>query len=89
MSPRILTKSARAPYYVDPYQIQSNLMDKLRGYVTYQPNGTIMLMSGEVLDVNVSVRVPDDVSDGLSFSIWSLDGLGIGSEGVLIVSDLG
>ena len=77
------------PYFVDPYQIQSNLADKLRDYVVYYPNGTLTLMAGEVLDVNVTVRVPDNVLDGLTFSTWALDGLGVGLEGVLIVSDLG
>jgi len=74
------------PYYVDPYMVQSNLADKLRDYVTYQPNGVLSVMAGEVLDVTVTVRVPDDVLDGLTFNTWALDGLGIASEGVLILS---
>jgi hypothetical protein len=75
------------PYYVDPYQIQSNLQDKLRDYITYEPSGVITLGDGESIDVVVTLRVPDG-GQGITFNRWGLDCLGMGVDGVLIVSDL-
>jgi DNA-binding transcriptional ArsR family regulator len=76
------------PYYVDQYQIQSNLMDKLRDYVLYEPSGVVTLRDGGSIDIVVTVRVPENLEYGLTLNRWGLDGLGIGAEGVLIISDL-
>lgn len=75
------------PYYVDPYQIQSNLQDKLRDYLVYEPSGVITLRDGESIDVVATLRVPDG-GQGITFKRYGLDCLGIGVDGVLIVSDL-
>jgi DNA-binding transcriptional ArsR family regulator len=75
------------PYYVDPYQIQWNLRDKLRDYIVYEPSGVITLRDGESIDVVATLRVPDG-GQGITFNRYGLDGLGIGVDGVLIVSDL-
>jgi hypothetical protein len=63
-------------------------MDKLRDYVLYEPSGVVTLRDGESIDIVVTVRVPEDLEYGLTFNRWGLDGLGIGAEGVLIISDL-
>jgi DNA-binding transcriptional ArsR family regulator len=75
------------PYYVDPYQIQSNLQDKLRDYLVYEPSGVITLRDGESIDVVATLRVPDG-GQGITFKRYGLDILGIGVDGVLILSDL-
>jgi hypothetical protein len=76
------------PLYVDPYQIQSNTADKLRTVLSYEPCGVISIRAGESVNINATVRVPDDAGEVFFFPRYYLGGLGIGAEGVLILSDL-
>ena len=76
------------PHYVDPYQIQSNMADKVREVLSYEPGGIITLRVGETVNITATVRVPDDVGQVYFFHRWALNGLGIGADGVLFLSDL-
>jgi hypothetical protein len=76
------------PHYVDPYMVQSNMADKLRGVVSYEPGGVLTLRTGESMNITVTVVAPDDGEQVFFFHRYYLDGLGIGAEGVLVLSDL-
>ncbi|MFA5868558.1 MAG: hypothetical protein WC941_02520 [Candidatus Bathyarchaeia archaeon] len=75
------------PQYVDPY-MPSGMGDELRNYLSYSPNGTITIRAGESVNIIASIRAPDNVGQVFFFHRYNLDGLGIGAEGVLILSDL-
>jgi len=76
------------PQYRDPYQVQSNMADKLRDVISYEPEGFLTLRAGESVNITVTIQAPDDVGPVFFFHTYYLDGLGIGAEGVLILSDL-
>jgi DNA-binding transcriptional ArsR family regulator len=75
------------PQYVDPY-MPSGMGDELRNYLSYSPNGTITIRAGESVNLTATIRAPDNVGQVFFFHRYNLDGLGIGAEGVLILSDL-
>lgn len=77
------------PLYVDPYRIQPRgTVDKLSPVLFYEPCGVISMRAGESVNIKATVRVPDDAGEVFFFSRYYLDSLGIGAEGVLILSDL-
>jgi hypothetical protein len=76
------------PQYVDPYMVQSNMADKLRGVVSYKPNGVVTLRAGETMNITVMVVAANDAGQVFLFPRLYLDGLGIGAEGVPVLSDI-
>ena len=74
------------PHYVDPYQIQSNMADKLRDVLSYEPAGVITLRAGETMSFTATLLAPVDAGQVFLFPRWALDGLGIGANGVLVLN---
>jgi hypothetical protein len=68
--------------------VQSNMADKLRGVVSYKPNGVVTLRAGETMNITVMVVAADDAGQVFLFPRLYLDGLGIGAEGVPVLSDI-
>ena len=84
------TKLYVDPQYRDPYQIQSNMADKLRGVLSYEPEGSLTLKPGETVNIIATIRFPDDeVGQVFLFHLWALDVLGIGTDDLLVLSDIG
>ena len=76
------------PDYVGQHRIQSNMGDKLREYLSYEPSGELALESGETVNVTCTLHVPPG-QDGFTFPTHYLQGLGIGAENTLMVIDPG
>jgi len=78
------------PQYRDPYRIQSNMADILRGLFSYEPEGSLTLRDGETVNITATIRFPnDEVGQVFLFHHWALDGLGIGTDDILVLSDIG
>ncbi len=77
------------PLYRDPYEIQSNTVDRLRSLLTFKPMGNLTLKLGEKVDITVTFRAPDNGDLVFSFPKWALNGLGLGTDNTLIISDFG
>ncbi len=76
------------PLYRDLYEIQSNMADKLRGVLSYEPSGTFMLESGSPISIKATIRFPDDeVGSVFLFHRYALNCLGIGAFETLVVSN--
>ncbi len=82
------TKLYVKPQYRDPYQIQSNTADRLRDLLTYEPMGSLTLNPGERVYITATIRAPDNADLVFVFPRWALDGLGLGTDATLILSDL-
>ncbi|MGD0805240.1 MAG: helix-turn-helix domain-containing protein [Candidatus Bathyarchaeia archaeon] len=76
------------PQYRDPYQVQSNMADRLRDVLTYEPVGSLPLRTGETVNITATVRAPDDAGQVFVFPRWALDDLGISADGILVLSNL-
>ena len=74
------------PHYVDPYGVQSNMADKLRDVLTFEPSGIITLGAGESINIKATVVVPRDSDFVFQFPYMYLEGLGIGSQGILVLT---
>lgn len=75
------------PSYNDTYWIHSHLEESLRDYLSYEPSGDFVLKVGETLNITCTLRLPASGQE-LSFNRYSLHGLGINAEDILIVHDL-
>lgn len=74
------------PYNTDTYWIQTDTGDRLREYLSYYPNGVIILDAGETLNITCTLRLPPS-EEVFSFKPRALRGLGIGAENILLVAD--
>ena len=75
------------PYNNDTFWIHSNYGERLRNYLSYEPSGVFVLKVGETLNITCTLHLPT-MEQELSFNRYSLHGLGIGAENILIVHDL-
>jgi hypothetical protein len=76
------------PQYVDPYWLQSDTAEKVRGVLSYEPGGGVTLLAGETMNITATVGVPAGIGDVYVINRWLLNCLGIGGDGVLVLSDL-
>ena len=76
------------PNNTDTYWLHSRTGDQLRKYLSYDPNGVIILDAGETLNITCTLRLPPSEEE-FSFKPRSLRGLGIGAENKLLVADFG
>ena len=75
------------PHNSDTYWIHSSTGDQLRDYLNYEPNGEFIIEAGESVNITCTLHLPPS-EEGLSFNRYSLHGLGIGAENILLVHDL-
>jgi lipopolysaccharide export system protein LptC len=75
------------PRYNNTYGIHGNLVERLRDYLSYEPSGDFVVRVGETLNITCTLRLTASEQE-LSFNRYSLHGLGIGAENILIVHDL-
>lgn len=83
---------SEAKVTIDPqnnntYWVHGRFDEVLRDYLSYEPSGDFILRVGEMLNVTCTLRLPASERE-LSFNRYSLHGLGIGAENILIVHDL-
>ncbi len=75
------------PHYNETFWIHGRYDEMLRNYLSYEPSGVFVLKVGETLNITCTLHLPA-TEQGLSFNGYSLHGLGIGAENILIVHDL-
>jgi hypothetical protein len=75
------------PYNYDTFWIHGRYEEMLRNYLSYEPSGVFILKVGETLNITCTLHLPTTEQE-LSFNRYSLHGLGIGAENILIVHDL-
>lgn len=75
------------PHYNETFWIHGRYDEMLRNFLSYEPSGVFILKVGETLNITCTLHLPA-MEQELSFNRYSLHGLGIGAENILIVHDL-